>query len=67
MSDIKKQSVEALKKDLVEKREALRVQRFGGAGSRSRNVRGARTLRTEIARLLTEIRVRDLAINVNNK
>jgi ribosomal protein L29 len=67
MSDIKKQKVEDLRKDLTEKREALRVQRFGGAGSRSRNVRGARTLRTEIARILTEIRARDLAINVNTK
>jgi ribosomal protein L29 len=67
MADIKTQSVETLRKDLIEKREALRTQRFGGAGSRSRNVRGARTLRTEIARILTEIRAQDLAINVKNK
>jgi ribosomal protein L29 len=67
MADIKKQSVEEMRKDLTEKREALRTHRFGGAGSRSRNVRGGRTLRVEVARLLTEIRARDLAINVKNK
>ena len=59
--------MEGLQKELTEKREALRTHRFGGAGSRSRNVRGGRTLRLEIARLLTEMRARGLAINVKNK
>ena len=50
-----------LKKTLSDKQEALRTFRFGGAGSRSRNVREGRTLRKEIARILTELRSRDLS------
>ena len=58
MADIKKQSVEDLKKTIAEKREALRSFRFGEAGSRTRNVREGRNVRKEIARLLTEISAR---------
>lgn len=61
MADIKKQKVEDLVKAVAEKREALRKFRFGEAGSRLRNVREGRTLRKEIAQLLTEIRSRQLA------
>jgi len=61
MADIKQQSVEDLKKEIAEKREALRAFRFGGAGSRTRNVREGRNLRKEIARILTELRGRELA------
>jgi ribosomal protein L29 len=61
MSDIKKQSVEDLHKSLLEKRESLRTFRFGGAGSRTRNVREGRTLRKEIARILTELNARTAA------
>ncbi|OGG80287.1 50S ribosomal protein L29 [Candidatus Kaiserbacteria bacterium RIFCSPLOWO2_01_FULL_54_13] len=60
MDDLKKQNAEDLKKTLLEKREALRVFRFGGAGSRTRNVREGRNLRKEIARILTEIRSREI-------
>ena len=62
MSDLSKQDVPELKKTLADKREALRVFRFEGAGSRSRNVRGGRTLRREIAQLLTELRARELSL-----
>ena len=58
MADISNKTVEVLQQELSEKREALRTFRFGGAGSRSRNVREGRTLRKEIARLLTEINAR---------
>lgn len=58
MTDIKQQSVEDLKKDIAERREALRSFRFGAAGSRTRDVREGRNLRREIARLLTELRAR---------
>jgi ribosomal protein L29 len=61
MADITKQEISELQKDLADKREALRVFRFEGAGSRTRNVRGGRTLRREIARILTELRSRDLS------
>lgn len=53
-------SIEDLKKEISAKQEALRVFRFGEAGSRTRNVREGRTLRREIARLLTELRRRAL-------
>jgi ribosomal protein L29 len=61
MSDFTKQSVEELKQSVAEKREALRTFRFGGAGSRTRNVREGRTLRREIAQILTEMRAREIA------
>ncbi len=56
-----------MKKTLADKREALRVFRFQGEGSRSRNVRGGRTLRREIAQLLTELRARELSSVVKTK
>jgi ribosomal protein L29 len=58
MSEISSRTAESLQQELTEKREALRVFRFGGAGSRSRNVRGGRELRKDIARILTEINAR---------
>lgn len=61
MADLKNRSVEDLQKDIADKREALRVFRFGGAGSRSRNVKEGRTIKKEIARLLTELNTRKLA------
>jgi ribosomal protein L29 len=61
MSEFSKQEPAELKKALSDKREALRVFRFEGAGSRSRNVREGRTLRKEIARLLTELNSRKVS------
>ena len=58
---LKTQEPAELQKSLVDKREALRAFRFGGAGSRSRNVREGRNLRKEIAKILTELRERDLS------
>lgn len=58
MADLKKYSVQDLQKEVAEKREALRAFRFGEAGSRQRNVREGRTLRKDIARLLTEMNSR---------
>ena len=52
---------------VAEKREALRVFRFEGAGSRTRNVREGRELRRDIARILTEIRAREIAAKKNTK
>jgi ribosomal protein L29 len=57
----KTQEVGELQKSLADKREALRAFRFGGAGSRSRNVREGRVLRKEIAQILTELRERQLS------
>ena len=61
MTDLKKQSVEEIEKQIRDKREALRVFRFEGAGSRMRNVREGRMLRRDIARLLTELNSRKVA------
>jgi ribosomal protein L29 len=61
MAEIKDKTVEALQAELSEKREALRTFRFGGAGSRSRNVREGRNLRKDIARILTELNARVVA------
>ncbi len=55
--------MEDLKKQIADNRAALRTFRFGGAGSRTRNVREGRNLRKNIARVLTEIRKRDLTIH----
>ncbi len=61
MSNFKEQNTEDLQKLVADKRETLRVFRFGGAGSRTRNVREGRNVRREIAQILTELRARELA------
>jgi ribosomal protein L29 len=61
MADFSKQDVPELQKLIADKQEALRVFRFEGAGSRTRNVREGRTLRREIAQILTELRSRQIA------
>ncbi len=66
MTDFKKYSVEDLHKEIAQKREALRSFRFGGAGSRTRNVREGRTLKRDIARMMTELTVRSIAESKNN-
>lgn len=44
-----------LHKDLAHKREELRGLRFAVAGSKNRNVKHARALRKDIARIETEL------------
>jgi ribosomal protein L29 len=61
MADFSKQDIAELKKLLADKRETLRLFRFHGAGSRSRNVREGRETRKDVARLMTELRARELA------
>lgn len=46
---------------LTAQREALRTFRYASAGSRTKNVREGRELRKEIARIMTELRSRELA------
>jgi len=50
-----------MQKLVADKREALRIFRFEGAGSRRLNVREGRGLRREIAQILTELRARQIA------
>jgi ribosomal protein L29 len=66
MADITKKSAEDLQKEIAEKREALRSFRFGGAGSRTRNVREGRNLRRDIARMMTELSSRKIANSKEN-
>lgn len=61
MADIKNKDITELQKELSDKREALRVFRFEGAGSRTRDVRAGRNLRKDIARLLTELNSRKVS------
>ena len=55
MKEIKGKSADELKELLVEKREALRMFRFGTAEGNNKNVKLGRSLRSDIARIWTEI------------
>ena len=61
MNEHSNKEVSELQKLVADKREALRVFRFGGAGSRTRNTREGRNLRKEVAQILTELRKRELS------
>ena len=58
MAERSTKSEKDLAKELTEKREALRVIRFGVAGSKTRNVKEAKGLKKEVARILTELNSR---------
>ncbi len=53
MKEIASKGREEIQKMLNEKREALRLFRFGLSGSKVRNVKEGRSIRKDIARLLT--------------
>ncbi len=53
--DISKHTTEDLRKLVAEKQEELRALRFGGAGSKNRDVKAAGKLRKVIARALTKL------------
>lgn len=55
MSTYKGKSAGELEKLLAEKREALRAFRFEMSGSKIKNVKTGTALRTDIARILTEV------------
>ena len=48
-----------LGKIAADKREELRSLRFGGAGSKNKNVKAARNLRKDIARALTALNAKN--------
>jgi len=60
MSDYIGKTKEELHRLVAEKREALRAFRFAMAGSKKKNVKEGKTVRKEIARLLTELRKRNI-------
>ena len=53
--DLKNKNKTDLSKMLTEKRNALRDFRFGIAGSKVRNVKEGKTLKKDIARILTKL------------
>ena len=55
MAEITSKDLSELQRELIEKQVQLRDFRFGGAGSRVKNVKAGRNLRREIARIMTEI------------
>ncbi|MBP6856100.1 MAG: 50S ribosomal protein L29 [Candidatus Pacebacteria bacterium] len=59
MQKIREMNIPDLTKNLKENREQIQKLSFGLAGSKSKNVRLARTTRREIARLLTELHTRN--------
>jgi ribosomal protein L29 len=58
-TDITKRKDDELQKELEEKRQALAEARFAVSGARSGNVKEARELRRNIARLTTELNTRN--------
>ncbi len=58
MKKINEMPIEDIKKTIAESRGTLRELRFGASGAKSNNVKHARTLRREIARMMTELRAR---------
>ena len=54
-ADITTKTPADLMKLVAEKREALRLFRFGGAGAKAKNVREGRNIRKDIARILTAL------------
>lgn len=59
MSELKSKKIEDLTKLLAEKREAIRMFRFGISGSKVKNLKEGANLRKDIARIMTEIRSRN--------
>ena len=51
--DTKTKTDADMRKMLADKREALRVFRFGAAGAKTKNVKEGRAIRKDIARILT--------------
>ena len=58
MEDLSKKTIEAIKKEVSEKKALIRQFRFDLAGSKTRNVKLGKTLRKEVAQLLTELNSR---------
>ena len=56
--DLKTKTAADMQKMLADKREALRVFRFGAAGAKTKNVKEGRAIRKDIARILTAMNAR---------
>jgi len=60
--DLKEKNDQDLEKLLLEKRNALRNFRFNTSSSKLKNVKEGKTVRKDIARVLTEITMRKKAV-----
>ena len=58
MKEFNKKTIPELDKLIIDKINALREFRFGSSGSKTKNVKLGRTLRKDIARIMTEMRIR---------
>lgn len=56
--DISNKTPSDLTRLITEKREALRVFRFGSTGAKSKNVKEGMAIRKDIARILTALNVK---------
>ena len=55
IKEIKSKTASDLTKMLSDKRESLRLFRFGTSGAKTKNVKEGMNLRREIARIMTEL------------
>ncbi len=55
MKELINKNTSDLNRLIAEKREALRAFRFGSAGSKTKNVKEGRSIRKDIARIMTQI------------
>ena len=62
MLELNKKGDKELEKMLAESRNSLRSFRFSTSGGKTRNVKEGRDLRKNIARVLTEMRKREMAL-----
>ncbi|TSC54802.1 MAG: hypothetical protein LiPW30_268 [Parcubacteria group bacterium LiPW_30] len=62
MKDLKTKKDEDLKKLLVEKQDALRAFRLGLSGSKIKNVKEGAEIKKDIARIMTEVSSRRIAV-----
>jgi ribosomal protein L29 len=58
MKELKTKTPADLVKLIKEKREAIRLFRFGSTGSKTKNVKLGKTLKKDIARIMTELTIR---------
>ena len=63
LKDISTKTPADLSKMVEDKREALRLFRFGSAGAKSKNVKEGRAIRKDIAVLLTVLKNLDKSTN----
>ena len=64
MKDITTKTVADLAKTLADRREALRVFRFGAAGAKTKNVKEGRAIRKDIARIMTAMNAKRMTNKV---